>query len=129
MFVDKAVWTPVLVGLSEEMDDDNFKSEIARRQGPEGANYERARHDVWSVMYQLQDTFQSVMGTGSGDTLFLVIEIAWYRAGAETFRGHRTTGGTGFVDGRVGPDLFRWQRTLSLNRLKAAETRSPPSSA
>ena len=29
--------------------------EIARRQGPEGANYERALHDVWSVMVQLQE--------------------------------------------------------------------------
>ena len=55
MFVDKAVWTPVLVGLAEEMDYDNFKSEVARHQGSEGANYEHALHDVWSVMYQLQE--------------------------------------------------------------------------
>ena len=55
MFVDKAVWTPVLVGLSEEMDYDNFKSEVARHQGAAGANYEHALHDVWSVMYQLQE--------------------------------------------------------------------------
>ena len=55
MFVDKAVWTPMLVGLSEEMDYDNFKSEVARHQGSEGANYEHALHDVWSVMYQLQE--------------------------------------------------------------------------
>ena len=55
MFVDKAVWTPVLVGLAEEMDYDNFKSEVARHQGAAGANYEHALHDVWSVMYQLQE--------------------------------------------------------------------------
>ena len=54
-FVDKAVWTPVLVGLSEEMEYDNFKSEVARHQGTAGAGYEQALHDVWSVMYQLQN--------------------------------------------------------------------------
>ena len=55
MFVDKAVWTPVLVGLSEEMEYDNFKSEVARHQGAAETNYEQALHDVWSVMYQLQN--------------------------------------------------------------------------
>ena len=55
MFVDKAVWTPVLVGLAEEMDYDNFKSEVARHQGAAGAGYEQALHDVWSVMYAFQE--------------------------------------------------------------------------
>jgi len=54
MFVDKAVWTPVLVELNEEMEYDNFKSEVARHQGATGAGYEQALHDVWSIMYQLQ---------------------------------------------------------------------------
>jgi len=54
MFVDKAVWTPVLLGLNEEMAYDNFKSEVARQQGATGANYEQALHNVWSVMYRLQ---------------------------------------------------------------------------
>ena len=33
IFVDKPVWSQVLVGLNEEMDYDNFKSEVARHQG------------------------------------------------------------------------------------------------
>jgi len=54
MFVDKAVWTPVLVELNEEMTYDNFKSEVARHQGAAGKNYGQALHDVWSVMNLLQ---------------------------------------------------------------------------
>ena len=54
IFVDKSVWSQVLVGLNEEMDYDNFKSEVARHQGGEGAEYEHSLHDVWSVMNRLQ---------------------------------------------------------------------------
>ena len=54
IFVDKSVWSKVLVGLNEEMDYDNFKSEVARHQGGEGAEYEHSLHDVWSVMNRLQ---------------------------------------------------------------------------
>ena len=55
MFVDKAVWPPVLVGLGEEIDYDNFKSEVARHQGAAGTSYEQTLHDVWSVMYAFQE--------------------------------------------------------------------------
>ena len=54
IFVDKSVWSQVLVGLNEEMDYDNFKSEVARYQGGKGAEYEHSLHDVWSVMNRLQ---------------------------------------------------------------------------
>ena len=54
LFVDKSVWSQVLVGLNEDMDYDNFKSEVARFQGSEGAAYEHALHEVWSTMYGLQ---------------------------------------------------------------------------
>lgn len=54
LFVDKPVWSQVLVGLNEEMDYDNFKSEVARFQGKGGKDYEHCLHDVWSVMYELQ---------------------------------------------------------------------------
>lgn len=54
IFVDKRVWSQVLSGLAEETDYDNFKSEVVRYQGREGADYERSLHDVWSVMYRLQ---------------------------------------------------------------------------
>ncbi len=52
IFADKPVWTKVLVGLSEEIDYDNFKSEVERFHGRDA--YERSLHDVWSVMYRLQ---------------------------------------------------------------------------
>ena len=54
IFVDKSVWSQVLVGLNEEMDYDNFKSKVARHQGSEGAAYEHSLHEVWSVMNRLQ---------------------------------------------------------------------------
>jgi len=54
IFVDKPTWTQVMVGLSDELDYDNFKSEVARFQGQDGADYEHSLHKVWSVMYGLQ---------------------------------------------------------------------------
>ena len=54
IFVDKSSWSQVLVGLNEDLDYDNFKSEVARFQGRDGADYEHALHKVWSVMYGLQ---------------------------------------------------------------------------
>lgn len=54
IFVDKGVWSEVLVGLNKEMDYDNFKSEVARHQSGTGADYEHSLHDVWSVMNRLQ---------------------------------------------------------------------------
>lgn len=50
LFVDKANWAEVLVGLSDEIDYDNFKSKVARQQGREGEAYEEALHSIWSVM-------------------------------------------------------------------------------
>lgn len=55
IFVEKSVWSQVLVGLNEEMDYDNFKSKVARHQGSEGAVYEHSLHEVWSVMNRLQE--------------------------------------------------------------------------
>ena len=54
LFVPKAAWVQVLSALADEIDYDNFKSEVARHQGPAGVHYERALHDVWSVMHELQ---------------------------------------------------------------------------
>jgi hypothetical protein len=54
IFVDKVKWSQVLVGLNDELDYANFKSEVAEFQGREGAAYEHALHEVWSVMHQLQ---------------------------------------------------------------------------
>ena len=54
IFVDKSVWSQVLVKLNEDMDYDNFKSEVGRYQGADGRAYERSLHEVWSVMNRLQ---------------------------------------------------------------------------
>jgi len=54
IFVDKPVWSQVLAGLAEETDYDNFKSEVARHQGPAGADYKQSLREVWSVMNKLQ---------------------------------------------------------------------------
>ena len=55
IFVGNAVWSEVLVGLSEELGYGNFKSEVARHQGRAGAKYEGSLHKVWDVMYGIQD--------------------------------------------------------------------------
>lgn len=54
VFVDKTTWSKILTELAEEIDYDNFKSEVARHQGRSGAAFERSLHEVWSVMYRLQ---------------------------------------------------------------------------
>jgi hypothetical protein len=54
LFVLKSAWARVLAGLAEETDYDNFKSEVARHQGRDGAAYAQALHEVWAVMYGLQ---------------------------------------------------------------------------
>ena len=54
IFVDKSVWSQVLVGLNDEMDYDNFKSKVVQHQGSDGADYEHSLHKVWSVMHKLQ---------------------------------------------------------------------------
>jgi hypothetical protein len=55
IFVDKRAWCQVVSGLAEDTNYDNFKSEVARHQGRQGAAYERALHEVWSVMYRCQE--------------------------------------------------------------------------
>jgi hypothetical protein len=48
VFVHKPVWSQVLARLNDEMDYDNFKSAVAHFRGRDA--YERALHEVWSVM-------------------------------------------------------------------------------
>ena len=52
IFVNKPVWSQVVMALNEELDYDNFKSAVAREPGHDA--YENALHNVWSVMYRLQ---------------------------------------------------------------------------
>ena len=60
IFVPKSIWSQVVVGLTEEVDYDNFKSKVAHHQGSEGADYEHSLHEVWSVMNRLQNRKQRV---------------------------------------------------------------------
>lgn len=53
IFVAKSAWTNVLAALGDDLDYDNFKSSVARHQGHN--DYEQALHDVWQVMYGLQE--------------------------------------------------------------------------
>ena len=55
LFVPKSAWSKVVAELTDDLDYDNFKSEVARHQGSSGSAYEHSLHDVWSVMYQLQE--------------------------------------------------------------------------
>lgn len=54
LFVPKSDWVLIMGQLADEIDYDNFKSEVARHQGRPGAAYEHALHEVWSVMNRLQ---------------------------------------------------------------------------
>jgi hypothetical protein len=55
VFVDKRVWREVVAALADEIEYDNFKSEVAHHQGRAGAAYADALHDIWGVMYRLQN--------------------------------------------------------------------------
>lgn len=55
-FVPKSEWSQVVSELAKETDYDNFKSEVCHFQGRDGAAYERSLHDVWAVMFRLQET-------------------------------------------------------------------------
>lgn len=54
IFVEKEQWGRVASLLADDIDYDNFTSEVARHHGAAGAAYEHALHDVWSVMNRLQ---------------------------------------------------------------------------
>ena len=55
IFVPKQAWRRVVEKLVDDIDYDNFKSEVARHQGASGAAYEQSLHAVWSVMHKLQN--------------------------------------------------------------------------
>jgi len=55
IFVEKNVWRRIISELADEIDYDNFKSEVARHQGASGAAYEQSLRAVWLVMYELQN--------------------------------------------------------------------------
>jgi hypothetical protein len=56
LIVAKSLWVEVLTELAEEQAWSNFKNEAARRQGALGNIYVRALHQVWEIMYRLQES-------------------------------------------------------------------------
>jgi hypothetical protein len=56
IIVPKEFWARVMAALAEEQEWSNFKSEAARFQGAAGAEYVEALHQVWEVMYRLQES-------------------------------------------------------------------------
>jgi hypothetical protein len=56
LIVPKKSWVASIDELAQEQEWSNFKNEAAKYQGAPGADYERALHDVWSVMNRLQES-------------------------------------------------------------------------
>ena len=56
IIIPKELWVSVVVDLVREQDWSNFKKEAARYQGAKGVDYVDSLHDVWSVVYGLQET-------------------------------------------------------------------------
>ncbi len=55
LIVPKSVWVGIMGELAGEQDWSNFKNEAARHLGVAEATYSDALHEVWSVMYRLQN--------------------------------------------------------------------------
>lgn len=53
--VKKDTWVKVLSELAQELDYSNFKDQAARSRDAVGSNYINALHEVWHVMYGLQE--------------------------------------------------------------------------
>ena len=56
LILPKAVWATIIAALAHEQEWSNFKNEAARFQGQAGADYVHALHQVWEVMYTLQES-------------------------------------------------------------------------
>jgi hypothetical protein len=54
LIIPKASWTAIVGELAQEQEWSNFKNEAAKYQGTSGRGYVDALHDVWDVMYRLQ---------------------------------------------------------------------------
>jgi hypothetical protein len=61
LILAKSVWIKVLLELAKEQEWSNFKNEAARRQGSLGIAYVRSLHQVWEIMYRLQESRVSVV--------------------------------------------------------------------
>ena len=55
LIVPKSVWIAALQGIAQEQNWDNFKSEVGKRMGRDGAECSEALHDVWQIIYRLSE--------------------------------------------------------------------------
>jgi hypothetical protein len=53
IFVAKSVWKEVMYELTEELNYDNFKSEVKKVN--DDAEYQKCLNQVWYAMYQFQE--------------------------------------------------------------------------
>jgi hypothetical protein len=56
LIVAKSVWVKAVSELAEEQEWSNFKNQVAKHQGKAGAAYTSALHQVWEIMYRLQES-------------------------------------------------------------------------
>ncbi|HEY6337887.1 MAG TPA: hypothetical protein VIW68_05290 [Candidatus Sulfotelmatobacter sp.] len=54
LILSKVSWIAIVSELAKEQEWSNFKAEVAKYQGARGGQYVGALHDVWGVMYELQ---------------------------------------------------------------------------
>jgi hypothetical protein len=54
VIVAKDLWAEVVAKLVKEQDWSNFKNEVARYQSAAGSDYAHSLHEVWRIMYDLQ---------------------------------------------------------------------------
>jgi hypothetical protein len=54
LIISKQFWATIMGELAQEQKWSNFKDEAAKYQGTSGRAYVQALHDVWAVMYRLQ---------------------------------------------------------------------------
>jgi len=55
LVVAKELWVGLVAEIAREQQWSNFKDEAARYQGRAGSDYVHSLHNVWRVMYDLQE--------------------------------------------------------------------------
>ena len=56
LILPKKSWVAIVAELAQEQEWSNFKDAAEEFQGKQGKRYVRALHDVWGVMYGLQES-------------------------------------------------------------------------
>ena len=65
LFVNRSVWKRVMLGLIDDTDFSNFKSEVSNRSDGDESQYLSALHTTWNTMAKLQPTPPYNHGAGS----------------------------------------------------------------